>query len=69
MRSILMAGLGAVCVLAAGFSATAAPASAEALVPQAVSPAADLAGAAMADARRRGGNHVSYILDLQLDAD
>ena len=53
MRSILMAGLGAVCVMAAGLSATAAPAaSAEAMAPQAVPPAADLAGTAMTDARR-----------------
>ena len=53
MRSILMAGLGAVCVLAAGFSATGSPAaSSEAMAPQAVLPAPDLAGTAMADARR-----------------
>jgi len=53
MRSILMAGLGAVCVMAAGLSATAAPAaSAQAMAPQALAPAADLAGTAMADARR-----------------
>jgi len=53
MRSILMAGLGAVCALAAGFSAIAAPAaSTEAMVPQAVPPAPDLAGSAMADGRR-----------------
>lgn len=53
MRSILMAGLGAVCVLAGGFSATGSPAaSSEAMAPQAVLPSPDLANAAMSDARR-----------------